>query len=98
MSTPSQQEKRERKAWLLAFGQAVQARRASSGLTQEQLAYRTGLDQTYVSGVERGRRNPTVLVVWRLASGLGTSLNDLLQTAEKIENGTYVPVNDKDSA
>ncbi len=94
MSTLSQQEERERKAWLSAFGQAIQARRASSGLTQEQLGYRTGLDQTYVSGIERGRRNPTVLVVWRLARGLGTSVNDLLRTTEKINEGTYVPVND----
>lgn len=81
MSSPS---KREQQAWLRAFGQAVRELRTTSGLTQEQLGYRTGLDQTYVSGIERGRRNPTVLVIWRLANGLETPLNDLLRVAERI--------------
>ena len=81
MSSPS---KPEQKAWLRAFGQAIRELRTRSGLTQEQLGYRTGLDQTYLSGIERGRRNPTVLVIWRLANGLETPLNDLLRAAERI--------------
>ena len=55
MSSPS---KREQQTWLRAFGQAIRELRTRTGLTQEQLGYRTGLDQTYVSGIERGRRNP----------------------------------------
>ena len=84
MSSLSERDERERRAWLRAFGQAIREVRSRGGLTQEQLAYRTSLDQTYVSGIERGRRNPTVLVVWRLAKGLETSLDDLLRVAERI--------------
>lgn len=84
MSSLSERDERERRAWLRAFGQAIREVRTTSGLSQEQLGYRTGLDQTYVSGIERGRRNPTVLVVWRLARGLETSLDDLLRVAERI--------------
>ncbi|NGQ94221.1 helix-turn-helix transcriptional regulator [Brevibacillus sp. SYP-B805] len=38
------------------FGQRVQELRTRSGMTQEMLAYRAGLDRTYISGVERGER------------------------------------------
>lgn len=40
------------------------------GLSQEQLAFETELHRTYISGVERGVRNPTVLVIDRLAKAL----------------------------
>jgi transcriptional regulator with XRE-family HTH domain len=40
------------------------------GISQEELAFRSGLHRTYVSGVERGIRNPTVVIVKRLAIAL----------------------------
>ncbi len=55
----------------VAFGRAVRARREGLGLSQEALAERCDLDRTYISGVERGRRNPTVQAVYRIAGGLG---------------------------
>ncbi|WP_371930866.1 helix-turn-helix domain-containing protein, partial [Paracoccus spongiarum] len=42
------------------FGDAVRQARATAGLTQEELAERAGLDRSYVGGVERGDRNPTL--------------------------------------
>ena len=48
---------------------------------REALAERD-LDRTYVSGVERGRRNPTVQAVFRLAQGLDTPASDLVRDAE----------------
>lgn len=56
--------------------------RLEAALTQEEVSYRTKLDQTYISGIERGRRNPTLWVVWRLAEGMGTTPGRLIQVAE----------------
>lgn len=59
------------------FGDAVRKARASVGLTQEELADRAGLDRSYVGGIERGERNPTLVVIAKVAKGLGMSLGDL---------------------
>ena len=53
--------------------------RRAQGLTQEQLEARSGFSQQYLSGLERGRRNPTVVTVYELAQALGVSHLDLLQ-------------------
>ncbi|HEV2515403.1 MAG TPA: helix-turn-helix transcriptional regulator [Devosia sp.] len=56
------------------------------GVSQEELADRAGVDRTYVSGIERGVRNPTIAIVARLASELGTTAAALLEdprTAER---------------
>lgn len=51
-------------------GKNVRALREQIGISQEELGFRSGLDRTYVSGVERGVRNPTVMVLARLATAL----------------------------
>lgn len=43
------------------------------GLTQEELAARSGFGQNYLSDLERGRRNPTVVTLWELANVLGVT-------------------------
>lgn len=48
------------------------------GWSQEELADRSGLHRTYVSGVERGVRNPTITVLDRLASALEVELSRLV--------------------
>lgn len=52
--------------------------RKERGLSQEALADAAGLDRTYVSGIERLVRNPTITVVDRVAHALGCRLGDLL--------------------
>jgi transcriptional regulator with XRE-family HTH domain len=52
--------------------------REDKGLSQEALAFECGLHRTYVSGVERGVRNPTVLVLARLAMALDVPASRLL--------------------
>jgi len=49
-------------------------------MTQEQLAFEAKLDLTYVGGIERGRRNPSLLVMARIADALGISPVELLRT------------------
>ena len=56
-------------------------RRAQS-LTQEQLEERSGFSQQYLSGLEQGRRNPTVVTIYELARALGVSHLDLLAIDE----------------
>lgn len=62
------------------LGRKVQALRQEQALSQEELADRAGLHRTYVSGVERGVRNPTLTVLEKLALGLGVRLLDLMPT------------------
>ena len=61
-------------------GLNVRRVRASKGWSQEELAFRSGLRRTYVSEVERGMRNPTVLVIGRLAATLEVHPADLLKS------------------
>lgn len=53
---------------------AIAAARKEQGLTQKELAARTGLDQADISKLENGTRNPTLGMLKRLADGLGFSL------------------------
>jgi transcriptional regulator with XRE-family HTH domain len=55
----------------VAFGLAVRRFRGRSGLSQEGLADLTGIHRTYIGGIERGERNPTLLMIHRLAKALG---------------------------
>jgi transcriptional regulator with XRE-family HTH domain len=52
--------------------------RSERGLTQEQLAERCGLSQQYLSGLERGRRNPTIVTLYEIAVALEVSHVDLV--------------------
>ena len=61
-----------------AVGQRVKDLRERLGWSQEKLAERANLDTTYVSGIERGRRNPGLNTVNRLARALGVTLPVLL--------------------
>lgn len=60
-------------------GRNVRQARKAAGLSQEALADSAGIDRTYVSGVERGVRNPTVTILDRLAKALGVTPADLLR-------------------
>jgi transcriptional regulator with XRE-family HTH domain len=59
-------------------GLNVRRFRKKAGLSQEDLAHQADLDRTYISGVERGIRNPTVLVLQDIATVLGVTPADLL--------------------
>jgi len=52
--------------------------RKEKGFTQERFAEASGFTQQYVSGIERGQRNPTVVTLFELASTLGVSHVDLV--------------------
>jgi transcriptional regulator with XRE-family HTH domain len=62
-----------------AFGDRVRALRLDRRLSQEDLAERAGLHWTYVSGIERGRRNPGLNTLGVLAKALDLSISELLR-------------------
>ncbi len=53
--------------------------RREKGLTQEELSERSGLSQQYLSGLERGLRNPTIVTLYELGTALGINPVDLIQ-------------------
>ena len=67
---------------LRAFGHLVRHKRTQLGISQEELGLRANLDRTYISGVERGVRNPSLTALVSLANGLGISVSVLLENLE----------------
>jgi transcriptional regulator with XRE-family HTH domain len=70
------------------FGRNVQRARKAAGYSQEEFADLTGLARSYMSDVERGARNPTLRIVERIAKGLGTPPQHLLN-----DEAAFSPVN-----
>lgn len=65
--------------WRKTFGANVRRHRQAKGLTQEGLAFAAKIDLTYMGGIERGTRNPSLLVMARIAQSLSVKLPDLLK-------------------
>lgn len=59
-------------------GLNLQRLRREKGLSQEELAHRAQIHQTYLSGVEGGKRNPTIAVLQRIAEALDADVADLV--------------------
>jgi transcriptional regulator with XRE-family HTH domain len=60
-------------------GRNVQRLRRKKGLTQEQFADLSGFSQQYISSLEQGRRNPTIVTLYELATALGVSHIELVR-------------------
>ena len=69
--------------WRAIVGKNVRRFRQRADMTQEQLAFAAEIDLTYVGGIERGKRNPSVLVLVRIAAALGTEPAQLLRAVSK---------------
>ena len=61
------------------FGQRIRALRKERGLSQEELAELSGLDRTYISGIERGIRNVALRNIETLAEALGVPITELFE-------------------
>ena len=64
-------------------GQNVRKFRQKKGLTQEQFSELSGFTQQYISDLERGRRDPTVVTLYELASALGVSHMELVRSSRR---------------
>lgn len=67
---------------LKSFGEAVRAARGVLGISQEELAARCNLHRTYIAGVERGTRNPSLKSIDKLAQGLDLKTSLLFHRME----------------
>src|SRR6202034_4298276 len=63
------------KDWRNVVGKNVKRLRLQKAMTQEQLAFEAEIDLTYVGGIERGKRNPSLLVMARIAEALSVPLH-----------------------
>jgi len=68
-----------------AFGEAIRQMRGELGLSQEALAETCDLDRTYISGIERGSRNPSLTNILKIATALGVRPADLLARTEDLQ-------------
>ena len=71
-------------AWLMALGEAIRARRTHLQVSQQDLAIDAGVHRTYISDIERGARNLTVLTLNRIAQALETSASTLYLKADEL--------------
>lgn len=68
-------------------GSAIRALRDEAGLSQEELADLAELDRTYISGIERGRRNPSVKSLQRVSDALSVTLDVVFIRARQLAEG-----------
>lgn len=66
-------------------GRNMQRIRKEANLSQEELAFECGLHRTYISGVERGIRNPTVLILDKIAKALRIPVTDLVASPKGLK-------------
>lgn len=66
---------------LVALGDAIRRTRLAGGISQEDLAHRSGLDRSYMSSIERGMQNPGIVLVMQIAQALGVTGAELLGVA-----------------
>ncbi len=64
------------------FGEVLKEARTAKGMSQEALAFASELDRTYISMLERGKRQPTISVIFRLAEALDMSAAEMVGRVE----------------
>ncbi len=84
--------------WLVALGESVRSRRMELQISQQDLAIEAGVHRTYISDIERGSRNLTVLTFNRIAVALGTTAGVLYIRADEIANAQRSEKSEKSPA
>lgn len=72
----------EKIAECISFGQRIRNLREHRGFSQEAFAAHSGIHRTYMGGIERGERNPTLTMIYRLARALEVPPSVLLENDE----------------
>jgi transcriptional regulator with XRE-family HTH domain len=70
------------------FGSLVRRLRESRGLSQDELADRSGLHRTFIGSVERGEKVPTIITAQKIAGGLDLRLSFVFAELERFDPGT----------
>lgn len=72
----------EEELQLKALGERLRKYRLEKGFSQESFAEKTQLDRTYISGLERGKRNPSFLIIRRISKVLEISEQRLFESGD----------------
>ena len=64
------------------FGKRLKGLRLARGLSQEALAFKSGMHRTYLGGIERGERNPSLKNISSIAKALGVQLSELFSAGK----------------
>ncbi len=68
------------------LGMRIRYLRKKKGMSQEDLALESGINKNYLSDVERGSRNPTIVVIEKIATALEVSLSTLFMGIQSFED------------
>jgi transcriptional regulator with XRE-family HTH domain len=71
------------------LGEELRKARETAGLSQERLAFEAGVHRTYVSLLERGKKSPTVSVLFRICRALDISPSQLIANVERSVNDEH---------
>jgi transcriptional regulator with XRE-family HTH domain len=74
---------------LVLFGEQLKKFRKERNISQEEVAFRAELDRTYISGLECGKRNPTLKILVKLAFALNMKPSELLLNLHSIARELY---------
>lgn len=66
---------------LIALGAAIRSARLERGISQEELAHRSGTDRSYLSSIERGAQNPGIVSILRMAAAMEMTATELFAEA-----------------
>ena len=75
-----------RKDFLRKLGKTIKKLREHRGITQEELAYQASLHRTYISLLEKGERNPSILTLCKVSSALNTHLSEIFKIMEDMKS------------
>lgn len=64
---------------LIKFGKIIKEKRKETGLSQEDFAYKVGIDRAYYSSIENGKHNLSLLQIKKIADGLNIKIKDLFE-------------------
>lgn len=78
------------KNYLVKFGQRIRELRQKTGLSQEKFALMIGMDRTYFSSVESGKRNISLLNIKKIADGLEITVDKLFKNQAKVGRQFFV--------
>lgn len=70
-------------ALLQAFAAEIKARRSASGVSQEGLAFASGVNRTFIAKLELGQTSPSLTTIFRVAEGLEVQPDELIQSTMK---------------
>jgi transcriptional regulator with XRE-family HTH domain len=69
-----------------AFGQVIKQLRSDLGVSQEKLSFESGLDRSFISQLECGLKQPSLVTIFQLAKALQTSPDSILKSVESLYN------------